>query len=43
MAQIYAVPDQNGEYVGLAETLRAENPATGRPNLTLPWWPPAPC
>ncbi len=36
MAQIYAVPDQNGEYVGLAETLRAENPATGRPNLTLP-------
>jgi ferrous iron transport protein B len=34
MAQVYAVPDDDGEYAGLAETLRAPDPLTGKPPLT---------
>jgi ferrous iron transport protein B len=34
MAQVYAQPEEDGDYVGLAETLRAPDPATGKPPLT---------
>ncbi|MDA1259217.1 MAG: ferrous iron transporter B [Planctomycetota bacterium] len=36
MAQVYAVPGDDDEYTGLAETLRTPDPVTGRPPLTLP-------